>query len=317
MQPTLSVVVPTHNRGSLLERCVRSLISGTPPDAEIIVSDDGSTDDTQERVSTLHTEEPRIRWLPGPRTGPAGARNRGWRAAHGSIVAFIDDDCVAEVGWGHRLVRALEVDPALAGAEGHTKPEWPARGFYYHSIDSAQGSYLTCNIAFRREALERVGGLDERFPYPASEDLDLAYRIMASGRAVGYVPEAVVRHAVVRIGPRHYLRRVRYDPSVYRLFARHPMLFLQSNRLVRVPLFREVTIRRPPGFLQVFLYLVSYRMHHAYFCLRDGGSLSEKAVGFATHVLCALASLRYIVTSFAAYRDGLHVPGPQPACNRG
>ncbi len=315
MQPKLSVVVPTHNRGPLLERCIRSLVSATPADAEIIVSDDGSADDSHERVLALQKEIPRIRWVSAPRTGPAGARNRGWRAAQAAVVAFVDDDCVAERDWGCHILQAFEVGPSPVGVEGRTRPEKPLRGFYYHTIDASQGSYLTCNIAFRREALERVGGFDESFPYPASEDLDLAYRVMECCGPIGYAPDAVVRHVVLPVSPRHYLRRVKYDPSVYRLFARHPLRFIDSNRLVRVPLIREVSTRKPPALAQIFLYLLSYRMHHAYFCLRDGESVREKLVGAATHVLCALASVRYLLASRSAYRDGLRPWGTGTPCS--
>ena len=314
MQPIVSIVIPTHNRGAMLERCLRSVLAAAPAAAEVIVSDDGSTDDTRERVAAVRGTDERVRCLSSKRAGPAAARNRGWRAAAAPIVAFIDDDCVAEPGWVDRLVGALQGSSGWAGVEGRTRPEGAIRGFFYHTIDASEGSYLTCNIAFRRSELERVGGFDERFPHPASEDLDLAYRVIESCGPIGFAPDAVVRHAVIPVGPRHYLRRVRYDPSIYRLFARHPARFAASNRLVRVPLLASVSRDRPPHFVQIFLYLLSYRLHHAYFCLRDGKTLREKLVGSVTHLLCAAASFGYVFRSHAGYRDGFRRGEPGEPC---
>ncbi len=304
-RPTISVVIPTHNRADLLESCIRSLQLALPVCSEIIVSDDGSTDDTAHRLARLRAEEPRLHWLSGPNSGPAGARNRGWRAARGAVVAFIDDDCTAEAGWGTALLDWLDAHPDHSGVEGRTCPAGTPRGAFVHTMESSGGSYLTCNIAFRRSALDTVGGFDERFPFPAGEDLELAHRVMKVCGPIGFGTAAVVRHALLAVGPGYYLRRVRFDPSIYRFFALHPEAFTPANSLARVPLLRPVSESRPPSVLQIFLYLASFRAHHAFRCLRDGPTLRDRLLGAATHLACIAASVGTLPASGRAHRKGL------------
>ena len=102
----VTVVVPTKGRPQLLNRCIASLVLQRfdPASFEIIIVDDGPSDDTREIVQSWsqHTEGsgPDVIYLPsmGPH-GPAAARNLGWRAARGAIIAFTDDDTIARADW--------------------------------------------------------------------------------------------------------------------------------------------------------------------------------------------------------------------------
>jgi glycosyltransferase involved in cell wall biosynthesis len=301
----LSVVIPTFNRAAMLARCIRSVATAIPQGAEIIASDDGSTDDTAATVEALRREGLPVRLVVGPNAGPAAARNRGWLAAAGDVIAFIDDDCVAEGHWGQAFLDALSASPQPAGVEGSTLPEFPApSSFFHHSIQSQPGAHLTCNIAFHRDALEAVGGFDQRFLLAGCEDLDLCERIISACGPIAYASNAIARHAVVPIGPRYYLRRVRLDADAYRLFARHPDLFRRTCSMLRVPIPQPRKGSRP-SFLQIALYLLAGRAHHAFFSLRDGRTLRERLLGLATHILCAALSLTGLARQFRAYREGV------------
>src|SRR5690349_9096181 len=88
---TISAVIPTWNRGKTIRAAVESVLAQSYPVTEILICDDGSTDDTAQVVSSI--EDPRIRWLPGERSGgPAQPRNRGIENARGEWVAFLDSD---------------------------------------------------------------------------------------------------------------------------------------------------------------------------------------------------------------------------------
>jgi len=87
----ISVIIPTWNRADLIEKAVRSALSQTVPPLEVLVCDDGSTDNSQEIVSSIG--DPRIRWLEGSHSGlPAVPRNRGIWASKGDWLAFLDSD---------------------------------------------------------------------------------------------------------------------------------------------------------------------------------------------------------------------------------
>src|SRR5688572_20611263 len=98
----VSVVVPTYRRPDLLARCLGALLrqSWPPADYEVIVADDAAEEATRRLVESLDTSGLRLQYVPVlGRHGPAAARNVGWRAARGEIIAFTDDDCIPDSGW--------------------------------------------------------------------------------------------------------------------------------------------------------------------------------------------------------------------------
>ena len=121
-QPCLiSVVVPTYKRPELLNRCLAALCSQTmnPSEYEIVVVDDGPTENTKHIVLAWSLRSgPRMRYLANEgRHGPAAARNKGWRAAHGELIAFTDDDCVPAPDW-LAIGSAVFEDPTVHGISG-------------------------------------------------------------------------------------------------------------------------------------------------------------------------------------------------------
>lgn len=101
---TVSVVIPTYQRAHDLERAVRSALAQTHAPLEVLVCDDGSTDDSEERIRSIG--DLRVIWLPGPHAGrPAIPRNRGLAAARGEWIAFLDSDDTWEP---NKLARQFE-----------------------------------------------------------------------------------------------------------------------------------------------------------------------------------------------------------------
>ena len=118
--------------------------------------------------------------------GPAAARNTGWRATAAPWVAFVDDDVDLPLGW----VRGLEEDVARAAArvaavQGRIEVPLPAgrrpTDWERNVAGLAGARWITADMAVRREALEAVGGFDERFPRAYREDTDLALRLLDAG----------------------------------------------------------------------------------------------------------------------------------------
>lgn len=90
--PLVSVIIPTHNRAIRVSRAIDSALAQTHTTVEVIVIDDGSTDDTEEWVGARYGDDPRVRYLKRPNGGPAAARNTGLEAASGAYIAFLDSD---------------------------------------------------------------------------------------------------------------------------------------------------------------------------------------------------------------------------------
>jgi glycosyltransferase involved in cell wall biosynthesis len=196
----VAVVVATHGRAPLLPRLVAGLSAqANAPDFELVLVDDGSTDDTWPTIGRLERNAPfPVHAVRMPcQSGPAAARNAGWRASAAPAVVFTDDDCVPQPDWLGSLVAALG-DADIA--QGRTVPDPAQRhllGPFSRTMEvtSETGYYQTCNVAYRREVLERVGGFDDDLRQ-SGEDIELATRAVRAGARTTFRPEAVVHHDV-------------------------------------------------------------------------------------------------------------------------
>lgn len=230
MTPRVSVVIPTHDRPDGIVRAIAALRAQTLPDDEfeIVVVDDGSGPETPRALQGL--QGPRLRVVRHEQAGgPAQARNAGWRAATGELVAFTDDDCEPGPRWLEAGLRAWD-GHSDRFVQGPTRPN-PAHaendGPFSHTLEvSALGPWWeTANIFYPRAALERAGGFDElHYSGPGGEDTDLGWTLIGLGYEPVWAPDAVVDHAVTRLGPWRKLRLAwRWDETML-VFRRHPVL---------------------------------------------------------------------------------------------
>ena len=230
--PRVSVVVCAHNAADTLEPCLRSLVALDYPDAEVIVCDDGSTDATAAIARRFD-----VRLLELPHRGLGVARNEGIAAAGSDIVAFIDADARAHPEWLYHLVLSLE--DGAAGTGGPNLPE-PRAELVERAVAASPGSPVHvllgddraehvpgCNMAFRKQALEQVGGFDPVYT-TAGDDVDVCWKLLDRGERIAFAAAAQVRHRR-RDTVRGYLRQQRSYGAAERVLAeRHRHRF---NRL--------------------------------------------------------------------------------------
>jgi glycosyltransferase involved in cell wall biosynthesis len=230
--PSVSVVVATHNRAERLAALLEGLRRQTLPRDrfEVIVVDDGSGDATPDVLAAEHArgELPLAFVRHHEGRGPATARNRGWRLASAPLIAFTDDDCVPTPGWLDALLRGVAGrDDAIV--QGRTLPH-PAEAGHLGpfaktmEITGPGPHFETCNIAYPRALLERLGGFDEGFPSPTGEDSDLGSRAIAAGAVAGFEAEALVHHAVFERGPLEALRDALLATDDLRAYRLNPEL---------------------------------------------------------------------------------------------
>jgi glycosyltransferase involved in cell wall biosynthesis len=307
----VSVVIPTRNRSEMLRELLDSLASQTlgPDRFEVVVVDNGSTDGTTELLEGIAPTVPyALRTVRQDNAGPASGRNRGWRLASAPLVAFTDDDCVATPSWLEALVSSAESRPG-AIVQGRTKmPPGDADkvGPFSRVLEITDPNpwYATCNILYPRGLLDRLGGFNESFTAPASEDTDLGWRARESGAEYVFVPDAVVHHAVVSFGPIGKLRWAFRWSDAMSSFSAHPGLrkallwgvfWKRSHALLLLALAGAAASRRFP--LAALLALPYARMLRAR-CIIDGYSL-----GFMPYLaLFDLAELLATVRGAARYR---------------
>ena len=240
-----SVVIPTRNRPLALARCLRALSEQrTNRSFEVIVVDDGSSPPTRAAELELVRHARLIRC---GGVGPAAARNRGLDAAQGSFILFTDDDTAPSPHWVGSACGFLDQNLGHVGVEGPTvSPRFDA--LYERSIQNDRpGAYWTCNVAYRRDALLRLGGFAEVFPAPHAEDLDLGFRALHLG-PIGFLDDMLVTHYPASVTIRDTIRRARYVSSDMILYRRHPDRF---PSILPVPLEPTVAmLRELKGMLQ-------------------------------------------------------------------
>ena len=197
---TVSVVIPTFNRASVISRALESVLLQTRPPDEILVVDDGSTDDTLERV---RAEFPGVRLIEQENRGVSAARNAGIRAARGTWIALLDSDDEWLADKLDRQLQAVttEIDTVLC----HTDEIWIRRGrrvnpmkkhrkhgghIFEHCL--ALCSISPSSVLLHRRLFETVGWFDEDLP--ACEDYDLWLRVSARFPVLFLDEPLIVKH---------------------------------------------------------------------------------------------------------------------------
>jgi GT2 family glycosyltransferase len=229
----LSIVVPTRGRPELLARCLDRLVAQrfSFDQYEILIADDGAEEasalKTRAVVKEFSSRHPHLRYIAvRGRHGPAAARNRGWKAARGEVVAFTDDDTMPDPGWAAAGLRGLlgrETVVAVTGATTVPLPEEPT-DYELNESGLERAEFITANCFCRRSALERIGGFDERFEMAWREDSDLHFRLLELGE-IRKVHDALVVHPVRPAGWGVALKQAKKSLFNALLYKKHPQLY--------------------------------------------------------------------------------------------
>ncbi|MCX6654488.1 MAG: glycosyltransferase, partial [Candidatus Bathyarchaeota archaeon] len=211
--PFVSIVICTCNRKDLLKDCINSIFSANYPSFlyEVIIVDGGSTDGTIDLCRGF----PKIRFIIESRFGLAHARNKGASLARGSVVAYVDDDCVVDKDWLRNLVNGLQYSKNVVGVGGPVFPLHPEvippkifvlgpLGFYDEgrTMKFVSGIVMP-NSAFRREIFETIQfdetlGVTKRGKLILfGEDTAFCRSIIDSGYQLLYTPYSKVYHQII------------------------------------------------------------------------------------------------------------------------
>jgi len=198
---SVSIIIPTFNGSSRIGNCLDALLNqATARDVDILVVDDGSTDDTAEVVGRY----PGVRLLSQANAGPAAARNRGATEARAPIIVFTDDDCVPMPNWLHAMLEPF-ADSAVVATKGiyrtcqrrlmarFVQIEYEDRYRLMARFDTID-FVDTYSAAFRRDRFLEMSGYDVSFPVACAEDIELSYRMSARGWKMKFAPAAIVYH---------------------------------------------------------------------------------------------------------------------------
>jgi glycosyltransferase involved in cell wall biosynthesis len=249
-QPTVSVVIPTHNRAQYIGETIQSVLAQTYADYEIIVVDDRSTDNTGEIIQSL-SQERDIRYFSQPCGSAPAARNYGLQQAQGKYIAFLDSDDLFMPEKLGKQVTFLDEHASVALVHtGYEKFSDDGEDLGYRDTSKITGKYYhamlldwsvliaTPCVLVRKVVLDEVGDFDETMR--AAEDLDL-WRRIAQRYEIGVIPEMLCRVRVhagslstgkveAAASFEHYLAKAfKDDPSLSMGFQRRAFGRLYSN----------------------------------------------------------------------------------------
>ncbi|MBI3900307.1 MAG: glycosyltransferase [Gammaproteobacteria bacterium] len=232
----VSIVVPTYKRPHLLDRCLGALLSQEYPAGtfEIVVADDGDDAATRDLVQWRRqqpSERPLLRYVRVQgRHGPAAARNAGWRAANGSIIAFTDDDCVPLPDWLREGVAALGGRYAAVWGRVVVPISDEPTDYERDAARLAGAGFATANCFCRRQVLTAVDGFDEGFTAAWREDSDFYFSLIEHSLDVAPAPRATVVHPIRPAGwgvSLQQQRKIQFDALLYK---KHPTLYRMRVR---------------------------------------------------------------------------------------
>lgn len=194
----VSIVIPTYNRSKLLEGCVNSLLAQTHPELEIIVVDDGSTDDTHTIVTEIAQKDPRVRYYPRPHLGACAARNFGLKQTKGEYIGFFDSDDLWPADYIETMVGNLQANPDFDVAyskimqmvDGKIRGQYgtisnPPSGNLTAELFTGKPFILPSSALFKKNVWEGVFW-DESLPN--RQDFDVFLRISTKTNFM-YVPQ--------------------------------------------------------------------------------------------------------------------------------
>lgn len=333
--PSVSVVVCAYNAEDTMRECCEGLAALDYPDYEVIIVDDGSTDDTR-----AIAEQYAFRVISTPNRGLSNARNIGLAAARGAIVAYIDSDAYPDPRWlqylavpfAHSEYGAVggpnltpENDAAVAQCVGRA----PGGPTHVLITDSEAEHIPGCNMAFRKHILEELGGFDPQFRI-AGDDVDVCWRLRDAGWILGFSPAAVVWHHPRGSLGAYWRQQLRYGeaeailqrkwPARYSRFG-HPawegQLYCDSHRRrlswpSRGRVYHGVwgsapfqsLYARSDGWLRVLTLMPEWYLVIVWL-------LALSALGFAWRPLFLFVPLLMLAIAVPLVDAAMAVPGPQ------
>jgi GT2 family glycosyltransferase len=234
--PRISVVVCSYNGEGTIRECLEGLASLDYPDFEVIVVDDGSTDTTASIAA-----EYGFRVISTENRGLSSARNTGLEATTGEIVAYTDDDACPDPHWLTYLAATFMTTSYVGVGGPNIAPR--GQGLIADCVTHAPGGPAHvllsdrdaehipgCNMAFRKEALQAIGGFDPQFR-AAGDDVDVCWRLQEKGWKLGFSPAAMVWHRRRNSVRAYWKQQVGYGKAEALLERKWPEKYNSSGHL--------------------------------------------------------------------------------------
>jgi len=259
-----SIVVCTYNRLDYLKKCITSLLKIDFPQYEIIIINDGSTDDTQNFLDNLKNEK--IKVIHNQHNqGLSASRNTGIKNTNFDIIAFTDDDCEVDKNWLTKLSKGFN-DKQVGFVIGQTfYISKNYQGYFPERLVSSKNAKwpMSCNIAYQKKVFATCSDFDSFFFKYNNEDSEMAIRVVSKGFSFGRAPEAIVYHQAMNWTSKSILRSARNAsvwPILKKKYPKHYLLFgppIKFNIIIN----KEDYLYLLTAPIFITLLLIRYIMH--------------------------------------------------------
>ncbi len=262
--PRVTVVTPIYNNAKMIGDCLDSLLPQDYPDYEVIIVDDGSTDDTAEVIRRYP-----VKLIESEHLGISAARNQAIKASTGEVILLVDSDLKVEKDLISRMVGPLMEDEERGvvmawwdiSNPGHIVPDLIFRGYEYftRNLDEPNFFWGYC-FAIKKKIFDEVGYFDET--YPLVEDVDFAYRVVGAGHTVKILKDVRVWHYFRDSLKKHLERHFKTARHKY-LYVRQKKRYTDQRGTVReylkliLHLLTIVSVVTIPWYPQIFLVLLA------------------------------------------------------------
>ncbi len=227
----VSVIIPAYNAQAVIAQTLKALgAQHFLEPYEVIVVDDGSTDET----STIVQSFPAVRYVRQENAGPASARNHGAKLAQGEFLLFTDADCLPQENWIALIVLAFERTKAAAvcGSYGIANPQSAlASGIHAeilfrhkHLMPDYPKSFGSYNVGIRKYIFEQLGGFNTTYRRASGEDNDLSYRLIKQGGVIYFERKALVNHYHTQALSRYLKEQFRHGMWRAQMYLDHPAM---------------------------------------------------------------------------------------------
>jgi glycosyltransferase involved in cell wall biosynthesis len=234
MDPTVSIVIPIFNQAQFLGETFESVLKSTFKPLEVILIDDGSTDDSAEIAFKLKLENPEIvSVIVQENSGPAKARNEGIKIAKGKYILPLDGDDLIGLTYIENAVKILEERPDVkvvyseAEKFGDKKGKWKLKPFSLKAL--SLDNMIFVSAFYRKKDWETVGGYDERMTW-GWEDWEFWINMLKSGGEVLKLPETGFYYRIRKNSRRKSTNKESKQKTIDLINSKHKdFLFSQIN----------------------------------------------------------------------------------------
>ncbi|MBI2558012.1 glycosyltransferase family 2 protein [Candidatus Woesearchaeota archaeon] len=248
MKPKITIITIAHNEEQYIDKSIQSILNQNFKNFELIVVDDHSTDKTFDKIVSINDKR-LIVIRNEAQLGPVESRNRGIKQSKGEYIFFTDGDCYPHPDWLSEGLKAFRKFKCV-GVEGKIIMNAETGAISEKIVRNITGGeYMTGNVAYRKDILDRIGGFNEEFA-DYYEDREIALRVLSYGKII-FNKDMIVEHQLKKWNISGFMLNARKVKGIILLYKRYRWSHYIWLRIIKP---RELWLAFFPPFMLVPIF---------------------------------------------------------------